>query len=245
MTKDVIWIYPVHNRLYYNSITFPAVLAECKRSQRFLHLYIIDDLSEDGTTEFIKSLKPKKQLPGQVTIVRKKVGNSTSQWNMGIELSEKIGGKYLFNICNDNLFAAKTLDYMAAILDDSPDHFALGCKMNAYSTHHPFITDYPYILSQPTVTETRHIGCGLVRIEHMKMKGPVTPGQAPGESRYFGFTDYQHKMALEYGKKALLAQHIRLLRLDEHPAYSRLEEYTVKGYGRNIRGEVDSVFNAK
>lgn len=244
VAKDVVWVYGVHNRLYYNQITFPAVLAECKQSKRFAHLVIVDDMSEDGTSEFIQSFNAKKMLDGAATYCLADIGNSTGQWNIAAKKAKEIGAKYVLNICNDNLFPFGIVNGLADVLDRYPGHFLVGPRLNSKRyDKNGIITDYPYIAKKPWVELVDHVGCGMLRVAHWDKLGEITPSTIENEKRFYGFTNYQHRMRDELGHHTLTANHIKMLRLDTHPAFSRLNEYTSKGYGRNIRGKVSSVFD--
>lgn len=235
---DVLWIYGPHNRLYYNQITLPTILAECSRANRFAHLLIIDDNSTDGTSEWIQSidLDSIPNLKGKVTYQRQKVGNSYDQWNIGRAFANQLGGiNYMMNLCNDLLIPDSILDVSAAALDSYGNAFALGYKhdgklMEAKDVH----TKWPVITLPHRIRPVKHIGAGMIRLKDMELEGDIKGSIVPGEERYFGFTQYQNLLREYHQKKMLTADSIQVLPLDKTIEYSRNEHYIAKGYSRKV-----------
>lgn len=235
--KDCLWIYGPHNRLYYNQMTLPNVLAECSQSKRFAHLLILDDNSTDGTSEWIQSIDF-NAIPGvKVTYERRAIGNSYDQWNIARAFADKIGGvRYLMNICNDLLIPHGILDESAAILDEHKDAFALGYKHDGRMFSEAIKTRFP-VIGTRSIQQSSHIGAGLIRLADMELEGDIKGSTLPGEERYFGFTQYQNLLRQYHKKRMLVAKHIQVLPLDKAIDYSRNIKYRDNGVSRLVVSE--------
>jgi len=239
--SKVTFIYPVHNRLEYNQITLPLILEEVRTSESVSSLVIFDDMSEDGTSEWIQSLPIADFIDKPYIYQRKKIGNSTQQWNMARDLFE---ADYYANFCNDNLIPLGVCDLFASILDRNGDAFGVGGRFQSEGdTINGFSTVFPFIKESATVAAVNHLGCGMFRGDTFAKLGDVGQSVIPGEERYFGFTAYQNKARENYWR-ILLHHGVTVHKLSKS-FYSRLRSFHDKGYTRKVYDYPESVFNFK
>jgi len=233
--KDTCVIYPVYNRLEYVMLTLPALIYDCRHSKYFKELLIIDDMSVDGTTEFVKSFDYKKLLGG-VKYVRRKVGSSTMQWNMA---KEKSGAEYFANFTNENLISMGTIDALRAAHKE--DTFGISGILSGNTVRTSgVVTSFPYVDENITELEEKNfLGCGVFKREVFDKLGDVPVNR--GDKKYFGFTGYQAK-ARAKGWRFYVHKGVRLVRLDESSIYSRCDHYIEKGWARDLNRR-DSIFN--
>lgn len=222
--KDVIVVYPVWNRLDYNKITLPAMIDECRNSPVFKKLVIIDDMSVDGTTEWIESLV----IPIHHVHIKREIGNSTQQWNIAVEEQSASDHKYIANFTNENVPARGSLERMRAVLEKDESIFGIGPHLSGgHFNSGEFSTMFPYMENE-NIQERPHLGCGMFRRDLFLKFGPV-----PSARKYFGFTQYQNYLK-EAGYKVVMDKGIRFLRLDESPIYSQCNHYMLKGWCRDL-----------
>lgn len=197
-------IYPVHNRLFYTQITFPRVLHECISTESTLWIY--DDNSTDGSTEFIKELIERSGYKN-VNYHKGVWGNSTFCINNTLEKGEK---EFMYKIDNDCVIPKGAFKFMA---DNIPE--TCGFLMMRESG------DYPLIKSRSINYRTHIGGIGLFR------RSAFDQGLIKSSKKYFGFTSYQTKS--KWLKCEIDAANTIL---DLSPWYSREKEYSKKGWGR-------------
>lgn len=217
-------IYPLHNRLYYTQFSLPRVLDECKRSKRFERLFIVDDDSQDGSSEFITGLIERSGLADKVTYMKKQIGNSIDCINYATVKSKT---KYFYKVDNDILIPIGCFDHLAAIMDKRSDIGFLGLLES---------DDFPYLNHEGKIDIVEHIGgVGIFR-------GVMFEGWIGNNDRYWGFTKFQQIMrkkgfmpAWYYGGKNT--------NLDRSTSYSRALEYARLGYSRDLsKPQKGSVF---
>ncbi len=226
MEPDITIIYPMMNRMYYTQITFPRVLDECTRSERFRKLYIVDDDSTDGSTEFVQDLL--KRCPVDHEYIKKKIGNSIDSINYATHGSKT---KYYFKVDNDILIPEGAFDHMAGVMDNESEvAFLMLMERQGLSE---------LDCSRELVTEREHIGgVGIFRGTVFEGKGWI------GNDRvYWGWTKFQQTATQKGGWKAAQLEGSGMVLLDASPSYSRSREYKKNGVGRLIKGnEIYSVF---
>ncbi len=226
-------IIPVHNRIGYNKITLPVLLHIAKMSKRTGHVHIIDDESTDGTSEWINGLPDiEGYLECTYTYVREKIGSSSKQWLMGHELAGN-NIKYLADFCNDQLLPDGIIDLYAGKLDETNKVYGIGndARSNVPGLVYPFIK-HPLHWHRPP-----HIGSGIIRRECLNIE------QLKPNNRFYGFTKWQYGLKKK-GYYSLCSHGVNCMPLDKSPL-SMLEENTRSGDGRNIIGNISSVFNRK
>ena len=222
---DITIIYPMMNRIYYTQITFPRVLDECTRSERFRKLYIVDDDSTDGSTEFVQDLL--KRCPVDHEYIKKKIGNSIDSINYATHGSKT---KYYFKVDNDILIPEGAFDQMAWLMDHYKDvAFLMLIERQGL---------VELALGSDGITEREHIGgVGIFRGTIFEGKGWI------GNDRiYWGWTKFQQTATQKGGWKAAQIDDSGMVLLDACPNYSRYREYKKNGVGRLIKGnEIYSV----
>ena len=226
---DITIIYPMMNRIYYTQITFPRVLDECTRSERFRKLYIVDDDSTDGSTEFVQDLL--KRCPVDHKYIKKKIGNSIDSINYATHGSKT---KYYFKVDNDILIPEGAFDAMAEVMDTQPNIAFLMMEERQKLIE--------LEISFTGITEREHIGgVGIFRGTIFEGKGWI------GNDRvYWGWTKFQQTATQKGGWKAAHLEGSGMVLLDACPNYSRSREYKKNGVGRLIKGnEIYSVFEPK
>jgi len=227
--SDITIIYPMMNRIYYTQITFPRVLDECTRSERFRKLYIVDDDSTDGSTEFVQDLL--KRCPVDHEYIKKKIGNSIDSINYATHGSKT---KYYFKVDNDILIPEGAFDYMASFMDINKDLAFLMLEERQLLCE---LTCGPW-----TLEYREHIGgVGIFRGAVFEGKGWI------GNDRvYWGWTKFQQTAIQKGGWRAAHIKDSGMVLLDASPSYSRSREYKKNGVGRLIKGnEIYSVFEPK
>ena len=223
---DITIIYPMMNRIYYTQITFPRVLDECTRSERFRKLYIVDDDSTDGSTEFVQDLL--KRCPVDHEYIKKKIGNSIDSINYATHGSKT---KYYFKVDNDIIIPEGCFDCMADLMDKKNEVAFLMME------ERQLLSELKCELS--TVEYREHIGgVGIFRGTVFEGKGWI------GNDRiYWGWTKFQQTACQKGGWNAAQLHGSGMVLLDASPSYSRSREYKKNGVGRLIKGnEIYSVF---
>lgn len=236
----VTFIYPVHNRLEYNQITLPLILEEVRTSESVSSLVIFDDMSEDGTSEWIQSLPIADFIAKPYIYQRKKIGNSTQQWNMARDLFE---ADYYANFCNDNLIPLGVCDLFVKVLEQRTSAFGIGGRFQSRQQTVAGVSSAFPVIRPASIETVSHIGCGIVRAESFNQLGNVGQSIIPGEERYFGFTQYQN-IARKKGWQILRHNGVTVHKLSKS-FYSRLRSFHDKGYTRKVYDYPESVFNFK
>lgn len=243
LDRDVLVVFPTWNRLDYNMITLPALVYECEQSPVFGRLLIIDDLSEDGTTQYIKKMLPqiKKVLGAErVQYMRRSIGGSTMQWNIAKNKCKGTELKYIANFTNENVIPYGALEKLRSHFKE--DVFAVGPALSGNAQRrNGVITGFPFITDEPDMVKVAtHIGCGLVRVDLLEEFGDVPV--KTGTRKLFGFTEYQNKLK-RAGYKILRDDSVRFLRLDESPIYSQSIRYHKEGYSRLLNSNAKAILN--
>ena len=224
--RDITVTYPMMNRLYYTQMSFPRVLNECTRSNRFKKLYVVDDNSSDGSTGFVQDLL--KRCPVEHEYIKKRIGNSVDSINYATHGSKT---KYYFKVDNDILIPEGTLDHMAGLMDIKTQvAFLMLIERQGL---------VELSLGWQEITHREHIGgVGMFR-------GKVFEGKEwIGNDRiYWGWTKFQQIACQKDGWKAAQIEGSGMVLLDASPSYSRAREFKAAGLGRLIKGnEIYSVF---
>ena len=227
--SDISVIYPCYNRLYYTQITLPQVINECRNSKHNIFLYIIDDMSSDGTKEFIESIPINECLNENYQVIRKKVGNSTDQINEVLSISSNVD--YIIKVDNDTLIPDGCFDIAIKLIHKYTTYGFLGFGL--WPRNH-----FPFIFDDISLVDSEFIGgIGIFRKSVFDELGPISK-----RKKYFGFGKYQKK-AKEMGWGIAWINGIRIMDLDESAAFSHINHYKEKGFSRNNIGEINSVFN--
>lgn len=200
----------------------------------FGHLFIYDDASSDGTSTFIEELPLKRALGDRYTVIRKRIGNSTSQI---METLERTDSPYILKIDNDTLIPEGTFDAAVELMSSNAKLGFLGI---GYHLAPPGRKGLPFIEKNVSVEPAKHIGgIGVFRRAVFDQIGGIK-----SRNRFFGFTKYQLE-AKSRGWQIGWAKGIWVTDLDESSSFSQLDKYTQNGWGRNIIGEVNSSFQPK
>ncbi len=227
MERDITVTYPMMNRLYYTQMSFPRVLDECTRSNRFKKLFIVDDDSKDGSTKFVQDLL--KRCPVEHKYIKKKIGNSIDSINYAVAGSTT---KYYFKVDNDILIPEGAFDHMAWVMDSKAQlAFLMLIERQGLSEL--------ALGRSGIVTEREHIGgVGIFRGRVFEGKGWI------GNDRvYWGWTKFQQTACQKDGWRAAQIEGSGMVLLDASPSYSRAREFKKAGLGRLIKGnEIYSVF---
>lgn len=211
MNIDVI--YPVHNRFYYTAMTFPRVLHECIETESKLFIY--DDNSNDGSSEFIQNLIERSKY--KVNYFRHSIGNSTYCINKTLDLGN---AQFLYKVDNDILIPHGAFVHMIKHIPKD-----VGFMMMKETR------GFPYIKKPAKIEKKTHIGgVGLFRRE------AFSNARIKVDGRFFGFTNFQNQSS--WGKAMINSGNTNL---DMCPWYSRSKEYQQKGYGR-ILNNVKSIW---
>lgn len=232
MNRDVGVIYPTFNRLDYVKMTLPLLVHECMRSERFNELLIIDDASTDGTWEFIKSLNLPQFMEGRVRLLRDRIGNSWSQWNISSKIFHE-DVKFILNLTNEPLVPMGIIDELASKMEGTT--FAVGPQLVGGNPF-PECIDY----NEQILQDVPYIGCGMINREIFQQEGDIKGGD--GDRKYFGFTAYQNKIK-KAGYGIYLHKGVEVVQLDRSPVWSRAAEYHQKGWCRLLNCNDESPFN--
>jgi len=208
MSKDLDIIYTTYNRKYYTQITLPRIIDECNRSKRFNRLFIFDDMSVDGTWEWIKEL----ELPFNTYVIQKKYGNSVDQMN---EYHKMGKAQYFYHIGNDILMPEGIFDFMATFMDKHPD---------AISTMIKECGGLPYIVDDEYGEFSFTSSLGIHRSKYFKQR-------IPSEKQFFGFGPYQASKMRQHKLKALRLLNVANTNLDMS-FWNKQYFYKDKGWGR-------------
>lgn len=214
------------NRGYYVQITFPRVLEECQRSEHFKKLYVVDDDSSDGSSEFVQDLLERSGIEHKY--IKKKIGNSVDSINYATAGSKTA---YYFKVDNDILIPERCFDNMYSIMQSHPE---VGFLM---MEERQLLSELKCELS--TLEYREHIGgVGMFNGKVFEGKGWIG-----NDKIYWGWTKFQQTACNKGGWKAAHINGSGMVLLDASPAYSRAREYRIKGWGRLIKGnEVYSIF---
>jgi hypothetical protein len=202
-------IYPVHNRLFYTQMTFPRLLHECDL-YKDCTLWIFDDDSQDGSSEFIQYLIEGRD---NVNYYKDVIGNSTFCINHVLSNGK---AEYIYKVDNDIIIPEGSFSNMVNIIPKE-----CGFLMMGESENYPDLGECEII-----ETDRTHIGgVGLFRREAFS-------SLIKGNRRFFGFTQYQIE-AKKRGWKCMEVDSTNM-NLDLCEWYCRSKEYETKGWGRII-----------
>lgn len=231
MSKITV-VYPMHNRLEYTKLTFPKVLDEVRKSEDIVgELRIYDDVSDDGSLEFVENLIQKNDFKQKIVFTRKKIGNSTFQINNTISNSNL---PYIVKVDNDILIPTGYFEHLNWLMDK---HLDIAFLMM------PEVSDFPFIKpkSELSIKDRSHIGgVGAFRRSVFEKQGLIN-----SEKKFFGFTAYQTRAMQELNVRACELVGSGNMNLDASPVYSRVNYYESKGWGRNMWKGVKSIMDTK
>lgn len=211
-------IYLCHNRLDYVKMSLPRIFHECEISTRVKELIIYDDMSTDGTSEYIQSF----DYPN--THLRRKYGNSTQQINDTYPKA----AKYIFKCDNDILLPYDCFDYMYDLME-------IQEKWGFLMMHD--IGRWPTFDLNLDARPASHIGgVGMFRTEIFRNLGDV---QTNG--RFGGFTKYQFK-AISQGWQCIRLRNVQTCNLDVSPTYGNSKHYEKVGWGR-VTNRKETIFS--
>lgn len=232
MSGDLVVIYLCYNRLEYVQMTFPRLLDECRRSSRFAHLYIYDDESTDGTSEFITGLPLEEFLNGRVTYERRPSRSSTKQITWTVERTD---APFIAKIDNDRLLPEGCLDAGMALMDQNPKVGFLGFEP-------PVEDKMPGLVPPLSLQSVRHTaGVGIFRTKVFHTAGPIE-----SKGIFFGFTKYQHHAYRLCRWRACRINGLWATNLDMSSSYSRVTQYRKQKWIRGSRHrDHKSIFNLR
>jgi hypothetical protein len=197
------------------------------KSESFNKLYIYDDNSTDGSSEFVTDLLKRNEVPHEYS--KTKIGNSIHCINHTVNRSKQ---PYLFKVDNDILIPS-CFDRMVRIME-MPENKRMGFMMMEEKREWPFFNELV------TWEEREHIGgVGIMRkkvIDDIQNGNYIIP-----QKRYWGFTKLQ-QTASKHGWKAAHIVGAGMMILDRSESYSRTREYEEKGWGRRIEKNDYSIF---
>lgn len=199
-------LYPTHNRLFYNQLSLPLVIQAAKGRK----VIVIDDMSTDGTWEWLQQYP----LPDNVELIQKELGNSTAQWAFGLQ------DDLVADFCNDALIHRDSLDYIESQLARLPKVMGIS----------PWRGEWPELGTEHFEDRTFN-GCGVYRTSMFEKYGPIE-----SSNRFFGFTAYQERISADLGYACFYRDTGHCFVELDFSVWSRVKEYTSKGYGRNLRG---------
>lgn len=219
-------IYPYHNRIDYTKFTFPKFLYECIRDINLIdNIFIYDDNSIDGSTDFVQNILKKNDYK-KVIFERKEIGNSTYQIDNTVKNCKS---KYIIKIDNDILIPDNYFKTLYEVMEFNSQY---GFLMAANQQNLPYNNVINILIQDVT-----HIGgVGIFRREIFD----YVPFEI--DRRFFGFTEFQNK-AQAKGWKCGIIQNIGVLNLDGSPYWSRVIEYTEKGFSRNLYQNKNSLID--
>lgn len=228
-------------------MTLPLIMHEAKSSPDVGLLVIIDDESDDGSSQWIRGMKISEYLGDdcQYSYIRKQVGNSTGQYQIALDECDRLNFqvKYLSNLCNDCLIPDGIIQRLVQHMENFENMFACGCSVNNGKVIkiNDVETSFPYI-AKSDLQDVTHIGIGLYRISVFREMGEVIPSLLKSEKRFFGFTQYQNRCRAK-GYEIKIDKGIRIVELDRSNKFSQLIEHHKKGWTRNIIGKPQSIYN--
>lgn len=228
MTIDII--YPVHNRLDYTQLTLPLAVLEAEQSKHDVKLWIIDDGSDEQTKQYIDDITEFAYC--EYEWVEVSFGNSYDSINHVITYGD---GTYIAKWDNDILYQVGATDILVQAIESNKLIGFLSPSV-AGTGAHTYPINNPALAHQ--MEKVNHIG-GIGLFRRAVFTTPIVGSTIPGEERFYGFTAYQYKST---AKKAISTA-VHVIELDKHPLFSRLNQYTESEEGRNIIGQVDSLFN--
>lgn len=230
-------IYPTHNRLEYVQMTLPLILQECKDVGA--ELLFLDDISVDGTWEWILRVCDQYQGENKILCMRKKVGNSWHQWNIGNEFfSEDV--RYIANFTNENMIPLGTLERMGKTMESNPQVNGVTGRLLGHAKGSPF----PKMDECRNLREVLFIGCGMIRRDMLQKHGPIR-GSEKHEKRFFGFQPYQRKVAEAEHMTYYCDDSIHLIKLDSSHIYSRAYDYHNQGWCRLLNDQISIICTRK
>lgn len=232
MSKPITVIYPMFNRIEYTRLSFPKMIHECLQNKDLIEsIFIYDDNSEDGSSEFVKEIVDKYKKDLNINYIRKKIGNSTFQINNTYKKTES---KYLVKIDNDIVIPTGYFPTLHWLMDKHP---TIGFLMM------PECGDFPFIhpKTELSINDRSHIGgVGIFRRDIFVKKGDIN-----SEKKFFGFTTYQNQAKKEQGVRTCELVGSGNMNLDASPVYSMVKEYEECGWGRNMWQGIHSIVDIK
>jgi len=168
-------IYLVHNRLDFVKESFPAFMRECD-NHLVKNVMIYDDLSTDGSSEFIMDLI-KDEV--KYCYTRQFINSSWKQ----INATYPIADEWIFKMDNDILPPEGYLQNLIDIVNKGSNIGFIG-----------YYTGREMKEGGEEVQDVRHIGgVGLFKTSAIKHLGGVKQSILPSEARFHGFTALQEK----------------------------------------------------
>jgi len=211
-------LFTAHNRLAFTQATFPALLANTNW-ERVSHLYVLDDLSEDGTAEYLCSeVAEFYDHTGMKTdCISDRFGGPVAAMNYALDHGDS---DVLVKCDNDLLVCPGWLDALLDVLDAAPELDVLGFEAE-------FGDGLAPAGAARTYREASHCGgVGAFRVRAFARHRPK------GHDRYFGLTEFQRRFA----KCGWLVPDLPCPLLDHlpfDPWRSLAEEYVARGWSRS------------
>ena len=232
MSKPIAVICPIFNRLEYTKLSFPKIIHECLKNKDLIEeIFVYDDMSSDGTSEFVQSIINRYKGELKINYLRQKIGNSTFQINHTYKNTDS---KYLVKIDNDIVIPTGYFNTLHWLMEK---HKSIGFLMM------PECADFPYIHPKEklSINDRTHIGgVGIFRREIFVKKGDII-----SERGFFGFTAYQNQAKIEQGVRTCELLGSGNMNLDASPIYSRVMYYEKNGWVRNLWKGVSSILDLK
>lgn len=217
-------IYLVHNRLEYTKMSLPIIVREVKQSKLVDQLIIFDDNSDQHTANYIESFKLKKKLKERYRYIFENKGNTTWQINWCIANCKS---KYIYKIDNDILIPEGAIEILFKAID---------CRKKLSFLMMKEVAGLPHV-RKLAVKNASHIGgVGMFRMSTLREKGLIT-----SSGTYFGFTRYQEEAIRDMKVTAGIMKGCGNTNLDMSE-WSRVDEYTKKGWSRNLGKKENTIY---
>lgn len=213
-------LYVAHNRLEMTRESFEALLANTDWSE-VSQLLIADDLSEDGTYEYLDEAMERVPEMTDVGIIHERFGGPVAAMNRYLDCHSE-GVQTFAKIDNDFVVCPGWLGDMLKTLTLNPGLDILGFE--------PFVGEPTMPPFARTIQDAPHIGGkGLIRLRTFSHCRPRPSGQ----NGYFGFTEFQTKHP--HLTKAWVYPDLPCFGLDQlpfEPWVSLTQEYVERGWQR-------------
>jgi GT2 family glycosyltransferase len=210
-------LYTSHNRREFVEATFPALIANTNW-ERVAHLYVLDDLSEDGTAEFLCSeVAEFYDRTGMKTdCISDRFGGPVAAMNYALDHGDS---DVLVKVDNDLLVCPGWLDALLDVLERSPDLDVLGFEAGFGDGLAPASAPRAY-------REASH--CGGVGAFRVRAFARHRPKQ---HDRFFGLTEHMR----HHARCGWLTPDLPCVLLDHlpfEPWISLTQEYRARGWSR-------------